>query len=216
MKDLADLALMKQPAFRSAKSQSTTPLSSSVNAVLPHFRCSVEPRDTVWTDYLSKISPEWKTQVGTSLAPKWPVGLEANGNDGVSKLVKERAGSIGYVEFIYALQNHLTYGRVRNRDGKFVSANLESIAAAANHSMKISRDFKVSVVDAPGAEAYPISSFTWIVVPIHTANEATKTALTGFLHWMLGAGQRQAAALGYLPLPKDVVIKEEAAIARIQ
>jgi phosphate transport system substrate-binding protein len=88
MKDLADLALMKQPAFRSAKSQSTTPLSFSVNAVLPHFRCSVEPRDTVWTDYLSKISPEWKAQVGTSLAPKWP-----NGNEGVSKQVKERAGS---------------------------------------------------------------------------------------------------------------------------
>jgi phosphate transport system substrate-binding protein len=169
----------------------------------------------VWTDYLSKISPEWKTQVGTNLAPKWPVGLEANGNDGVSKLVKERAGAIGYVEFIYALQNHLTYGRVRNRDGKFVSASLESIAAAASHSIKVSQDFKVSIVDAPGTEAYPISSFTWIVVPVHSANEATRNALTGFLQWMLGPGQRQAAALGYLPLPKDVVIKEEAAIARI-
>jgi len=169
----------------------------------------------VWTDYLSKISPEWKAQVGTSLAPKWPVGLEANGNGGVSKVVKERAGSIGYVEFIYALQNHLTYGRVRNRDGKFVSASLETIAAAASHSMKISQDFKVSIVDAPGADAYPISSFSWIVVPVRSANDATRNALGGFLQWMLGAGQRQAAALGYLPLPKDVVIKEEAAIATI-
>jgi phosphate transport system substrate-binding protein len=169
----------------------------------------------VWTDYLSKISPEWKTQVGASLDPKWPVGLEATGNDGVSKLVKERAGSIGYVEFIYALQNHLTYGRVRNRDGKFVSARLESIAAAASHSMKISHDSKASIVDAPGTEVYPISSFTWIVVPVHTANEATQNALTGFLRWMLGSGQRQASALGYSPLPADVVIKEEAAIARI-
>jgi phosphate transport system substrate-binding protein len=169
----------------------------------------------VWTDYLSKISPEWKTQVGTSLAPKWPIGLEANGNDGVSKLVKERAGSIGYVEFIYALQNHLTCGRVRNRDGKFVSASLESIAAAARHSMKISQDFKASIADAPSEDAYPISSFTWIIVPAHSANDATRNALTGFLQWMLGPGQRQAAALGYLPLPKDVAIKEEAAIARI-
>jgi phosphate transport system substrate-binding protein len=169
----------------------------------------------VWTDYLSKISPEWKAQVGTSLAPKWPVGLEANGNDGVSKLVKERAGSIGYVEFIYALQNHLTYGRVRNRDGKFVSASLESIAAAASHSMKISHDSNRSIVDAAGAEVYPISSFTWIVVPVHTVNDATRNALTGFLQWMLGPGQRRAAALGYLPLPRDVVIKEEAAIARL-
>jgi phosphate transport system substrate-binding protein len=138
-----------------------------------------------------------------------------NGNDGVSKLVKERAGSIGYVEFIYSLQNHLTYGRVRNRDGKFVSASLESIAAAASRSMRVSRDFKVSIMDAPGADAYPISSFTWIVVPLRSANDATRNALTGFLQWMLGPGQRQAAALGYLPLPKDVAIKEEAAIARI-
>jgi len=169
----------------------------------------------VWTDYLSKISPEWKAHAGTGLAPKWPVGLEANGNDGVSKLVKERAGAIGYVEFIYALQNHLTYGRVRNRDGKFVSASLESIAAAASHSMKVSQDFKVSIVDAPGTDAYPISSFTWIVVPVRSADDATRNALAGFLHWMSGPGQRQAAALGYLPLPQDVVIKEEAAIARI-
>jgi phosphate ABC transporter phosphate-binding protein len=169
----------------------------------------------VWTDYLSKISPEWKAQVGTSLAPKWPVGLEANGNDGVSKLVKERAGAIGYVEFIYALQNHLTYGRVRNRDGRFVSANLESVAAAASRSMKISQDFKVSIVDAPGADAYPISSFSWIVIPVQSASDGTRNALAGFLQWMLGPGQRQAAALGYLPLPNEVVSKEVTAIAGI-
>jgi len=168
-----------------------------------------------WTDYLSKTSPEWKAQVGTSLAPKWPVGREANGNDGVSKLVRELGGSIGYVEFIYAQQNHLSYGRVRNRNGEFVAASLESIAAAASHSMKISRDFKVSIVDAPGAGVYPISSFTWIVVPARSANDAKRNALTGFLQWMVGPAQRQAAALGYLPIPKDVAIKEETAIARI-
>lgn len=168
-----------------------------------------------WTDYLSKTSTEWKAQVGTSLAPRWPLGREANGNDGVSKLVKEQRGSIGYVEFIYALQNHLSYGRVRNRDGEFVAASLESLAAAASHSIKISSDFKVSLVDAPGADAYPISSFTWIVVPVRSADDAKRNALTGFLHWMVGPGQRQAAALGYLPLPNDVAIKEEAAIASI-
>jgi phosphate transport system substrate-binding protein len=168
-----------------------------------------------WTDYLSKTSPEWKAQVGTSLAPKWPLGREANGNDGVSKLVKEQGGSIGYVEFIYALQNHLNYGRVRNRNGDFVSASLESIAAAVSHSTKISQDFKVSLVDAPGAGVYPISSFTWIVVPARGADDAKRNALTGFLQWMVGPGQRQAAALGYLPLPKNIAMKEEAAIARI-
>jgi phosphate transport system substrate-binding protein len=112
-------------------------------------------------------------------------------------------------------KNHLTYGRVRNRDGKFVSASLESIAAAAGLSVKIGQDFQVSIVDAPGADAYPISSFTWIVVPVGSANDVKRNALLGFLQWMLGPGQRQAAALGYLPLPEDVAIKEVAAIARI-
>ncbi len=168
-----------------------------------------------WTDYLSKTSSEWKAQVGTSLTPKWPVGREANGNDGVSKLVKEQNGAIGYVEFIYALQNHLSYGRVRNRNGEFVAASLESIAAAVSHATKINHDFKVSIVDAPGADVYPISSFTWIIVPAHITGDAKRNALTGFLHWMVGPAQRQAAALGYLPIPKDVAAEEETAIARI-
>jgi phosphate transport system substrate-binding protein len=169
-----------------------------------------------WTDYLSKTSPEWKAQVDTSLIPKWPTGLGADGNDGVSKLVKEQSGSIGYVEFIYALQNHLSYGRVRNRNGEFIIASLESIAAAVSHSVKISGDFKVSIVDAPGAGVYPISTFTWVVVSSHIEDAAKRKALTGFLQWMVGPAQRQAAALGYLPIPKDVASREEAAIARIQ
>ncbi len=168
-----------------------------------------------WTDYLSKSSSEWKTQVGTSLAPKWPVGQGGNGNDGVSKLVKEQNGSIGYVEFIYALQNHLSYGRVKNRNGEFVSASLESIAAAVKQSMKITRDFKVSLVDAPGASAYPICSFTWIIVPARIADDTKRNALTGFLQWMMGPGQRQAVALGYLPIPKDIATKAVAAITKI-
>jgi phosphate transport system substrate-binding protein len=130
--------------------------------------------------------------------------------------VKEHAGAIGYVEFIYALQNHLSYGRVRNRAGKFVSASLESIAAAASHSTKIGQDFKVSIVDAPGEGVYPLSSFSWIVVPAHIADDSERKALAGFLHWMAGPAQRQSAALGYLPLPRDVAMKEEAAIARIR
>jgi phosphate transport system substrate-binding protein len=168
-----------------------------------------------WTDFLSKTNSEWKARVGTSLTPKWPVGREANGNDGVSRLVKEQSGSIGYVEFIYALQNHLSYGRVRNRNGEFVPASLETIAAAASHSIKLGSDFKVSIVDAPGTGVYPISSFTWIVIPAHGADDTKRNALTGFLMWMLGPAQRQAAALGYLPIPKELAIQEEAAIARI-
>ena len=168
-----------------------------------------------WTDFLSKTNAEWKTEVGTSLTPKWPIGQEAKGNDGVSKLVSEQSGSIGYVEFIYALQNHLNYGRVRNRNGEFIAASLESIAAAASRSTKLDHGFKVSIVDAPGAGVYPISSFTWMVIPAHTEDDSKRKALTGFLGWMLGPAQRQAAALGYLPIPKELVTEEKAEIARL-
>jgi phosphate transport system substrate-binding protein len=168
-----------------------------------------------WTDFLSKTNPDWKAQVGTSLEPKWPTGREATGNDGVSKLVREQTGSIGYVEFIYALQNHLSYCRVRNHNSEFVPASLESIAAAVNHSVNPGHDFKVSIVDAPGAGVYPISSFTWIIVPAREADNTKRIALTGFLKWMLGPAQRQAAALGYLPLPKDLAKDEAAAIAKL-
>jgi len=168
-----------------------------------------------WTDFLSKTSPEWKTEVGCSMTPKWPVGRAAAGNDGVAKLVKEFGGSIGYVEFIYALENHLSFGKVRNQNSEFVGASLESLAAAASRSVEISDDLKISIVNAPGAGAYPIASFTWLVVPAHIVEDAKRIAMTGFLKWMLGPGQAQAAALGYLALPKEVAGREDAAIGRI-
>jgi phosphate transport system substrate-binding protein len=168
-----------------------------------------------WTSYLSKTSPEWKARVGASLSPKWPAGRGANGNEGIAALVKELGGSIGYVEFIYALSNHLNYGRIRNQNGEFVEASLESIAAAVAHSMEIGDDFKTSIVDAPGQGSYPVASFTWIVVPTHIADDAKRRAITSFLRWMLGPGQRQAAALGYLSLPREIVAREQDAIARI-
>jgi len=168
-----------------------------------------------WTDYLSQTDEEWKTRVGASLSPRWPLGRGANGNDGVAKLVKELGGSIGYVEFIYALQNHLSFGRVRNQNGEFVPASLESIAAAATNAMEPSRDFKVSIVDAPGPGSYPIASFTWLVVPAHIADGSKRAAIADFLRWMLGPGQRQAAALGYLALPSGLLTREVNAIAAI-
>jgi phosphate ABC transporter phosphate-binding protein len=169
-----------------------------------------------WTDFLSKTNPAWKTEIGSSPTPKWPVGKTATGNDGVAKLVKELGGSIGYVEFIYALQNHLSYGKVRNRNGEFVEASLESMAVAARQSAGIGDDLKISLVNAPGTGAYPITSFTWLVVRAHTEDEAKRTAITGFLKWMLGPGQTQAAALGYLGLPKDLIHREAVAIDRLR
>jgi len=168
-----------------------------------------------WTDYLSKVSPEWKADVGATLSPRWPIGRAATGNDGVAKLVKELGGSIGYVEFIYALQNHLSYSPIRNRNGEFVEARLESILAAVNHFPDIHDDFEESIVNAPGEGSYPIASFTWLVVPAHIADDTRRSVITAFLKWMLGPGQRQAAALGYVALPKEIVAKEESAIARI-
>jgi phosphate transport system substrate-binding protein len=168
-----------------------------------------------WTDYLSKTSPEWKTRVGGELDPKWPCGKAASGNEGVAHTVKELRGAIGYVEFIYALQNHLSFAKVRNRDGQFVTASLEGMDVAASEAAKMNDDFKVSIVDPPGAGAYPISSFTWLVVPAHVSIDAKREAIKGFLHWMLGPGQKQAAALGYLALPKEIIVREEAAIDKI-
>ncbi len=168
-----------------------------------------------FTDYLSKTCSEWKDKIGCSLAPHWPVGRGVAGNDGVAKLVKELGGSIGYVEYIYALQNHLSFGKVRNKAGEPIAASLESIALAVSGSTEPRGDFKVSIVDPPGAGVYPIASFTWFLVPAHIPDTSKRTAMVNFLRWMLGPGQRQAAALGYLALPVDLGRKEEAAIARI-
>ncbi|MBV9265361.1 MAG: phosphate ABC transporter substrate-binding protein PstS [Acidobacteriaceae bacterium] len=168
-----------------------------------------------WTDFLSKTSPDWKATVGCSMTPNWPVGRGAEGNGGVAKLVKELEGSIGYVEFIYALQNHLSFGSVRNEKGRFVAADLDSIEAAATEATAVSGDLKASLVNAPGAEAYPIATFTWFVVPAHIEDSAKRRAIKDFLAWMAGAGQRQAAALGYVALPKTVIEAEGPALDKI-
>jgi phosphate transport system substrate-binding protein len=166
-----------------------------------------------WAHYLSRTNPEWTAEVGSGLPTNWPVGRAAIGNEGVAKLVKELGGSIGYVEFIYALQNHLSFGSVRNQKGRFVTADLDSIGAAATDSLD--SNFKGSIVNASGADAYPLASFTWFVIPAHIASPDKREAVVGFLKWMLGPGVKQAAALGYVALPSSVVSREEAAIAKI-
>jgi phosphate transport system substrate-binding protein len=165
-----------------------------------------------WTDFLAKTNAEWKAGVGSGMSPVWPVGRGANGNDGVAKLVKELGGSIGYVEFIYALENHLSFGKVRNQQGRFIAADLESIEAAGATA---AGDLKGSLVNASAKDAYPISSFTWFVVPAHIEDDAKRNAITDFLKWMLGPGQRKVAGLGYAALPANVVSAEAAALAKI-
>jgi len=171
----------------------------------------------VWVDYLSKISPEWKSKVGMSTSVNWPVGLGGKGNEGVAGLIKQTPDSIGYVELIYAIQNKMSYGKVRNSAGKFVKADLMSVtAAAAGASKQMPEDFRVSITDSTGPDAYPISSFTWLLIPSKIEDPMKKKALTDFLEWMLTDGQSMVEALSYAKLPAEVVVMEQKAIAQVQ
>src|SRR5919197_1186949 len=171
----------------------------------------------VWTDYLAKVNPEWKSKVGVNASVNWPVGLGGKGNEGVAGLVKQTPNSIGYVELIYAVQNKLPYGDVRNRSGKFVQATLESVtAAAAAAAEKMPEDFRVSITDPAAPDAYPIASFTWLLVPTRIRDAEKGAAIKKFLAWMLADGQRLAAPLNYAPLPASVVALEQKVLATIQ
>jgi phosphate transport system substrate-binding protein len=169
----------------------------------------------VWTDYLSKVSAAWKTGVGSGTAVRWPVGLGAKGNEGVAGLVRQTPNSIGYVELVYALQNRMAYGKVRNAAGAFVKADLKSVTAAAA-SATMPDDFRVSITNAPGNEAYPISSFTWLLAPARIQDAQKRAVIAAFLRWMLAEGQKMAEPLGYAPLPKAVIEMELKAIRTIQ
>ena len=170
----------------------------------------------IWTDYLSKVSPEWKGQVGSDTSVKWPVGLGNKGNEGVSGLIRQMSGSIGYVELIYAVQNNIPYGSVRNSAGNFIKASLESVSAAAASAPKMPPDFRVSITNAPGKDAYPIASFTWLLIPLPSKDPVKGKILNDFLNWMVTDGQKMTAALSYAPLPDNVVAKEKEAIKQVR
>jgi phosphate transport system substrate-binding protein len=171
----------------------------------------------IWTDYLSKVSSEWQSKVGKNTSVNWPVGLGGKGNEGVAGLLKQTPDSIGYVELIYAIQNSLPYGTVKNSSGEFIKASLAGVSAAAAGAAKsMPEDFRVSITNPPGKEAYPISSFTWLLIPAQIQDPAKKTAIKDFLTWMLTSGQQFCEPLAYAKLPKEVVAKEQKAIALIQ
>lgn len=169
-----------------------------------------------WTDYLSKVSPEWKSKVGKNTSVNWPAGLGAKGNDGVAGLLKQQPGSIGYVELIYAINNHIPYGKVKNASGSFVKADLASVTAAAAAMQSMPADFRVSITDEKGAAVYPISTFTWLLVPSSWPDQTKKNAMTGFLKWAITTGQNYVEALDYAKLPSSVVGKEQAQISQIK
>ncbi len=170
----------------------------------------------IWTDYLSKVSKDWATKPGRGTSVDWPVGLGGKGNEGVSGSIQQTANSIGYVELIYAIQNKMTYGKVKNASGEFVQASLAGVTAAAAGMKDMPEDFRVSITNAPGKGVYPISSFTWLLIPSKIQDPAKKKAIKDFLAWMLADGQKMTEALSYAQLPKPVVTKELKAIDKIQ
>ena len=170
----------------------------------------------VFTDYLSKISSEWKSRVGSSTSVSWPVGLGAKGNEGVAGMIRQMEGGFGYVELIYALQNKITFGPVQNASGNFVKASLESTTAAAAGAKMVGEDFRVSITNAPGKDAYPIASFTYLLIPKQWKDGTKQKATFGFLDWMLNSGQSMITQLNYAPLPDAVKEKELAVIKAIQ
>lgn len=170
----------------------------------------------IFTDFLSKVSPEWKDKVGKNTSVNWPVGLGGKGNEGVSGMVKQTEGSIGYVELIYALSNKMPYGSVQNAAGVFVKASLESVTAAAGSVKEMPDDFRVSITNAPGKNAYPISSFTWLLVPAEWSDATKEKAFVDFLNWMVDKGQTMTEQLAYAPLPKNVAAKVKARIKEVK
>ena len=171
----------------------------------------------IWVDYLSKVSPEFKTKVGVNSSVNWPAGVGGKGNEGVSGLVTQTPGSIGYVELIYALQNKISYGSVQNANGEFVRASVEAVTlAAAGAAANMPADFRVSITNAPGKGVYPISSFTWLLLYEEPKDKVAGKAMVDFVKWALGDGQKYCADLGYAPLPASVVKLELAALAKIK
>jgi phosphate transport system substrate-binding protein len=169
----------------------------------------------IFSDYLSKVSPEWQSEIGKGTSVKWPVGLGGKGNEGVAGMIRQMQGAMGYVELIYAVQNNIPYGTVKNAAGNFVKGSLESVTAAAASVKSMPPDFRVSITNAPGKDAYPISSFTWLLIPQQSKDPAKGKILGEFLNWMLDSGEKMTAALTYAPLPENVAQKAREAIKQI-
>jgi phosphate transport system substrate-binding protein len=170
----------------------------------------------IFTDYLSKVSKDWANGPGKGTSPSWPVGVGGKGNEGVAGLVRQLPGAIGYVELIYALQNKITYGAMKNPAGNWVKASIAGVTEAAASMKKMPDDFRVSITNAPGATAYPISSFTWLLIPLKSADPAKGKVIKDLMSWIVKSGESDVSSLSYAPLPQNVVDKELKAIYALQ
>jgi len=170
----------------------------------------------IFTDYLSKVSKDWADGVGKNTSVKWPTGLGAKGNEGVAGMIRQMDGAIGYIELIYAVQNKIPYGSVKNSSGEFIKASLDSVTSAAGSVKTMPADFRVSITNAPGKDAYPIASFTWLLIPLQSKDAAKGKIINDFLNWMVDDGQKMTADLTYAPLPPNVASKVKDTIKQVR
>jgi len=186
-------------------------------SILPVYRSDGSGTTYIFTDFLSKVSPDFQSKIGKSTSVKWPTGIGQKGNEGVAGMVRQSPYSFGYVELIYAVQNKMSFGSVKNSSGKFVRATTQGVTDAASAAAKtMPADFRVSIVNAAGPTSYPISSFTWLLVPVHSTDPNKAKVLQGFLNWMLEHGESEAAELTYAPLPQPVQEAVHRAIAQVR
>jgi phosphate transport system substrate-binding protein len=215
---IADIYLGKISNWNDARIAKDNPGVNLPNhAILPVYRSEGSGTSFIFTDFLSKVNPDFKSKVGAGAAVTWPTGIGQKGNEGVAGMVRQSPYAFGYVELIYAVQNKMSYGLVKNASGKFVKASTDGVTAAAAAAAKaMPADYRISITNAAGPESYPISSFTWILIPTQSKDAAKAKALVGFMNWMLDHGQSEAASLSYAPLPKQVQDMVRKSVATIK
>jgi phosphate transport system substrate-binding protein len=205
---LADIYLGKITTWNDGRIAKDNPgVNLPAQKIIVVHRSDGSGTSYIFTDYLSKISKEWADGPGKGTSPSWPVGVGGKGNEGVAGLVRQLPGAVGYVELIYALQNHISYGEIRNAAGNWVKASIAGVTEAAASIKVLPADYRVSITNAPGAAAYPISSFTWLLIPIHPANAANGKVIKDMLSWIVKSGESEVSSLSYAPLPKSVAEK---------
>jgi phosphate transport system substrate-binding protein len=205
---LADIYLGKISTWNDPRIAKDNPgVSLPAQKIIVVHRSDGSGTTYIFTDYLSKISPDWANGPSKGASPSWPVGVGGKGNEGVAGLVRQLPGAIGYVELIYALQNKITYGEVKNSAGNWEKASIEGVTEAAASINQMPADYRVSITNAPGANAYPISSFTWLLVPLKSADPAKGKVIKDLLSWIITSGEGEVSALSYAPLPKSVAEK---------
>jgi len=215
---IADIYLGKIAKWNDSRIAKDNPgVSLPDKSILPVYRSDGSGTTYIFTDFLSKVSSDWQSRVGKGTSVKWPAGIGQKGNEGIAGMVRQSPYSFGYVELIYAVTNKMQFGLVRNASGKFLKASTEGVTAAAAAAAKtMPNDYRVSITNAPGADSYPISSFTWLLIPLHSVDPAKGKAMADFLTWMLDKGESEAAGLSYAPLPKQVQDKVRMTIKQIK